>query len=90
MCYGNKMRATKITVRTTRFQILVVLRVPTFGSNFATLHSKHTSMNIGEQKVYILAHNTQHNIMSSWLSNAGVLHEDKSLNIIQRAVVWSG
>ena len=31
------MRATKITVRTTRFQILVVLRLPTFGSNFATL-----------------------------------------------------
>ena len=31
------MRATKSTVRTTKFRILVVLRLPTFESNFATL-----------------------------------------------------
>ena len=31
------MRTTKIMTRTTRFLILVVLRLPTFGSNFATL-----------------------------------------------------
>ena len=33
------MRATKSTVRTTKFRILVVLRLPTFESNFATLFS---------------------------------------------------
>ena len=32
------MRATKYMSRTTRFQILVVLRLPTFDSNFATLN----------------------------------------------------
>ena len=32
------MRATKSTVRTTKFQALVVLRLPTFRSNFATLN----------------------------------------------------
>ena len=37
MWYENKMRATKSTVRTTKFRILVVLRLPTFESNFATL-----------------------------------------------------
>ena len=31
------MRATKSTVRTTKSQILVVLRLPTFELNFATL-----------------------------------------------------
>ena len=35
--YGIKTRATKYMSRTTRFQILVVLRLPTFDSNFATL-----------------------------------------------------
>ena len=35
--YGIKMRATKNMSRTTRFSILVVLRLPTFDSNFATL-----------------------------------------------------
>ena len=35
--YGIKMRATKNMWRTTRFSILVVLRLPTFDSNFATL-----------------------------------------------------
>ena len=34
---GNKLRTTKIMTRTTRFLISVVLRLPTFGSNFATL-----------------------------------------------------
>ena len=31
------MRTTKIMTRTTRFKILAVLQLPTFGSNFATL-----------------------------------------------------
>ena len=35
--YGIKMRATKYMTRTTRFQILVALRQPTFDPNFATL-----------------------------------------------------
>ena len=35
--YGIKMMATKNMSRTTRFSILVVLRLPTFDSNFATL-----------------------------------------------------
>ena len=35
--YGIKIRATKYMSRATRFQILVVLRLPTFDSNFATL-----------------------------------------------------
>ena len=35
--YGNKMRTTRIMTRTTRFLILVVLQLPTFGSNFASL-----------------------------------------------------
>ena len=34
---GIKMRATKNMSRTTRFPISVVLRLPTFDSNFATL-----------------------------------------------------
>ena len=34
---GFKMRTTIYMSRTTRFQILVVLRLPTFDSNFATL-----------------------------------------------------
>ena len=38
------MRATKYMSRTTRFQILVVLQLPTFDSNFATLHSKGTGI----------------------------------------------
>ena len=38
--YGIKMRATKNVSRTTRFSILVVLRLPTFDSNFATLGEK--------------------------------------------------
>ena len=33
------MRTTKIMTRTTRFLILVVLRLPSFGSNFATLNN---------------------------------------------------
>ena len=33
------MRTTKIMTRTTRFLILVVLRLPTYGSNVATLES---------------------------------------------------
>ena len=37
--YGIKMRATKNMSRTIRFPILVVLRLPTFDSNFATLLS---------------------------------------------------
>ena len=36
--YVIKMRATKNMLRTTRFSILVVLRLPTFDSNFATLY----------------------------------------------------
>ena len=35
--YGIKMRATKIISMTTRFPILVALRLPTFDFNFATL-----------------------------------------------------
>ena len=38
------MRATKSTVRTTNFRILVVLRLPTFESNFATLLYIYISM----------------------------------------------
>ena len=36
---SNKMRATKTIARATRFRILVVLRLPTFGLNFATLNA---------------------------------------------------
>ena len=36
--YGIEMRATKNMSRTTRFLILVVLRLPTFDLNFATLN----------------------------------------------------
>ena len=35
--YSIKTRATKYMSRTTRFQILVVLRLPNFNLNFATL-----------------------------------------------------
>ena len=43
--YGNKM--TKIMTRTTRCLILVVLRLPTFGSNFATLISLSSALHAG-------------------------------------------
>ena len=61
--YGIKMRATKYMSRTTRFQILVVPRLPTFNPNFATLS---LFLSVDLSNIYIVSNESQRCFVWNW------------------------
>ena len=78
------MRTTKIMTWTTRFLILVVLRLPTFGSNFATLPQLLQLIWLGELRPSYIIHHMKymHVYMHISMSHTSIyLKKDPTLEI---------
>ena len=69
--YGFKMRATKYMLRTTRFQILVVLRLPTFDSNFATLRELNRKQT-GYQRVLLTYYSLAQRVLNNEMPHSPI------------------